>query len=462
LVLTTSNDRVGEIDILAPFPSCGHSPILLDYNFLLDRPDIIDTSPKRNWSKGKYGIIERHLQHYNWEFELTNLSVTDMFSRLQEIILPLVNKYVPLNQKIPARPRHSKPPAQLKREREQAWKSYKLLRSQHGRLSIEALEGLHNYDLINHQYRNFSISSQINYEASLIDRFVESTKFFHSYIRRKKVGAPTVGPLRLADGSLTEDCKVMAELFADGFSSVYTQNVPLSPAPHQSFDGNITEVILDEAMIANRFSKLDIRSSMGPDKIHPILLRSCPSLLRPFFIIFCESLRCGHLPSQWKESSIVPIFKKGSRYASLNYRPISLTSVACKALERDVADQLYDYFDQNGLLSKDQFGFRRGYTVDDQLLLTYDKVTHWVDSGSVVDVVLFDFAKAFDVVCHVLLIGKLAHLGVGGCLLQWISDFLLDRSMHVTVSGAESGSRDVKSGVPQGSVLGPLAIHGIC
>ena len=108
------------------------------------------------------------------------------------------------------------------------------------------------------------------------------------------------------------------------------------------------------------------------------------------------------------------------------------------------------------MLSKDQFGFRRGYTVDDQLLLTYDKVTHWVDSGSVVDVVLFDFAKAFDVVCHVLLIGKLAHLGVGGCLLQWISDFLLDRSMHVTVSGAESGSRDVKSGVPQGSDLGPL------
>ena len=158
----------------------------------------------------------------------------------------------------------------------------------------------------------------------------------------------------------------------------------------------------------------------------------------------------------WGISEVVPIFKKGSRSLPLNYRPISLTSILCKVMERIVVEQMYDYLERNSVLSDDQFGFRRGRTVDDQLLLTYDYVTLSLDSGDVIDLVLFDFSKAFDVVNHDVLLTKLWCLGIRGRLWHWIDSFLRGRKMYVSVGGAHSSCQDVTSGVPQGSVLGPL------
>ena len=194
---------------------------------------------------------------------------------------------------------------------------------------------------------------------------------------------------------------------------------------------------------------------MGPDGIHPNLLKSCPAIALLLFLIFRKSLSMGKLPKEWKKSTIIPIFKKGSRYTPLNYRPISLTSVCCKTLERFISESLYSFLDSNGIFSNDQYGFRQGRTVDDQLLLVYNDVTAWLDAGYIVDLVLFDFSKAFDV-NHALLIDKLRILGIHGPLLSWITEFLLGRTMQVSVSGCTSSSKDVLSGVPQGSVLGPL------
>ena len=455
LIFTTSDDRVAAIDILPPFPRCGHSPVLFHYNLRNDS-NLFDVRIfKRAWWKGRYNVINRLIGNVDWDFEFSELSVDGMFGKFQEIIFPMIEAYVPLCSKekpssIP------NPPAHLKRERRSAWEVYRNLRSLYGRSHGISEEALHRYSIVNYRYRNFHIHAQIEHEISLIDLFRSDSKFFHSYIRKKKVGSPSVGPLRMSDGALTEQPELMSEIFVNKFSSVFLTSSPAYPAEHQTYDGQFTCIDLTEDSVKKILASLDVNSSMGPDYVHPRLLHHCPSISLPLYLIFNKSLNDGSLPHSWKSSTVVPIFKSGSRYDALNYRPVSLTSVCCKSLERIIVDNLYDYFHDNNLFCSDQYGFRRGHTVEDQLLSTYDDVSVWLDRGFVVDVVLFDFKKAFDVVCHPILIEKLRLLGVGGTILNWIADFLHQRSMRVSIAGVCSSSKVVTSGVPQGSVLGPL------
>lgn len=195
---------------------------------------------------------------------------------------------------------------------------------------------------------------------------------------------------------------------------------------------------------------------MGPDSVHPVLLKHCSTnLAYPLFKIFVSSINSGEIPEIWKKSSVVPIFKKGKRSDPLNYRPVSLTSVSCKILERIIVAALHNYLEANSILNVNQFGFCSGKSVEDQLLLTYDAVSEWMDTGNMVDLVLFDFSKAFDTVNHQILFTKLNSVGINGVILSWIKTFLSHRTMEVVVGGHISSSFPVISGVPQGSVLGP-------
>ena len=221
----------------------------------------------------------------------------------------------------------------------------------------------------------------------------DKPKLFHSYIRQKKVGRPRIGPLRLVSGQLVSDGKAMAQCLAESFSSVYTTGILENAAPHQLFSGNLDTVNITPDTVCSILNSLEASSAMGSDEVSPLLLKKCCSTLAfPLTMLFRESLEMSLLPELWKQSLVVPIFKKGVRADPLNYRPISLTSVVCKVLERVIYRSLYLYLEDNGVLSADQFGFRAGRSTEDQLLLVYDKVTRWMDEGQVVDVVLFDFA----------------------------------------------------------------------
>jgi len=171
--------------------------------------------------------------------------------------------------------------------------------------------------------------------------------------------------------------------------------------------------------------------------------------------LFRASLTAGKLPNAWKVATVSPIFKKGSRSDVSNYRPISLTSICCKTMEKLVREALLKHMMHNNFLSDYQHGFVRGRSCTTQMLLVVDKLSEILDQGGAVDTVYLDFAKAFDSVPHERLLLKLQSYGVSGCVLNWIRNFITLRQQSVCVDGIYSALVNVISGVPQGFVLGP-------
>ena len=166
--------------------------------------------------------------------------------------------------------------------------------------------------------------------------------------------------------------------------------------------------------------------------------------------IFQASLHQCKVPTEWKTANIMPVFKKGERSNPSNHRPVSLTCVCSKLL---IYSHIFEHLNAHGLLCEQQHGFQQSET---QLIATVNEIAENMNAGKQTDVILLDFAKAFDKVPHVRLCHKLSHLGINGPVLEGIKDFLAGRTQQVIVSGEKSSISSVTSGVPQGTVLAPL------
>ena len=187
-----------------------------------------------------------------------------------------------------------------------------------------------------------------------------------------------------------------------------------------------------------------------------VLRELAPCIASPLATLFEKCLKASSIPREWKHATVVPIFKKGQKKLASNYRPISLTSVVCKTMEAIVKDRIMLHLEANNLLSPHQHGFRPARSCTTQLLEAMDSWTQVMEEGQPLDVVYLDFQKAFDSVPHVRLLLKIEAHGIEGEVLQWIKAFLSGRTQQVLVEGALSDRSPVTSGVPQGSVLGPL------
>ena len=220
----------------------------------------------------------------------------------------------------------------------------------------------------------------------------------------------------------------------------------------------LEDIIFTKEEITDVLKNIKQSSASGFDNFPAYLLKHCASsLATPLLIMWRRSLDSGTMPEGIIKSIITPIFKNsGSKCDPANYRPVALTSQLTKVFERILHKAILSHLIDNALINEGQHGFRPGRGTLSQLLFFYNTILEELEEGGKVDAIYLDFAKAFDKVDHHILLEKLKHHNIDGKIYNWISAFLTKRVQAVRVCGQLSPFIDVKSGVPQGSVLGPL------
>ena len=282
------------------------------------------------------------------------------------------------------------------------------------------------------------------------------SKPFWRYIKARKQDSSGVAPLK-ENGKLFSDSESKARILLNQFKSVFTKQSTTTLPNLKPPPGIIEPIKISPPGICKLLKNLQTNKASGPDNIPNIVLKNLATEIAPSLsIIFQKSLDSSKLPEDWLSANVTCAFKKGDRHSASNYRPISLTSVPCKLLEHIICKHMLSHLEKFKLLTNLNHGFRSGYSTETQLLTTTEDLFKSYDQGKQTDMAILDFSKAFDTVPHDRLLHKLSSYGIGDPLLSWLRCFLTQRSMRVVVDGIESPSTSVDSGVPQGTVLGPI------
>ena len=280
-----------------------------------------------------------------------------------------------------------------------------------------------------------------------------------TFYNGKKV--PVIPPI-IINNNIVSNIKQKADYFNDFFAQQCTPLNNDSKIPdrvHRKYTYTISSVNFTNEDILKIIRSLNPNKAHGFDDISIRMIQICDTVvLKPMAMIFKNCLSHGIFPNDWKKSNVVPIHKKGDKQELKNYRPISLLPIFGKIFERIIYNSLYSFVESNNLLCTNQSGFRSADSCVNQLLSITHLCYQSFDYNPSLEAraIFLDISKAFDKVWHEGLVFKLECIGVEGQLLKLLESFLNNRYQRVLLNGQSSNWSPIKSGVPQGSILGPL------
>ena len=408
-----------------------------------------------------WGSIDHELAQHNWEQEFRASNPQQMLSKLLEICEAIVAKYVPTRAKNTTSQRKSYIP----RDRRNLMRKRRRINIQLRKTTTEAKRKKLKQEArqVEKELTKSYQQSQKDSENKAVDSIKRNSKYFFSYAKKFSSVKSGIGPFIDTAKDLVTNPIKMAKMLSEQYNSVFSSPKESMPEAKEIFSDTqstnpwLSNIVFDEEDIIEAIDQISPTAAAGPDRFPALLLKMCKhSLAKPLYLIWRRSLDTGEIPSVLKRANIVPIHKGGSRGEPANYRPVALTSHIIKLFERVLRKHIVAYMEENALFNPGQHGFRNGRSCLSQLIAHFDYITQLLENNLNVDVVYLDFAKAFDKVDFLVTMRKLHSLGISGKVGKWIYSFLINRQQAVIVNGVTGNHTQVKSGVPQGSVLGPL------
>ncbi len=425
----------------------------------VNKNETLPNFSKLNLRQTNFSAVNKELSVVNWD-EVTNVAINDFPNSFRTVVYNILLKYSGLKHtgKAKSKCRFSKHINTLNKKIFKLKKKLKFSNCS----TTNKVKFFNKIQSFHEKKKQVLFDKALHFENKAINKIKTDSKFFFKYAKSFRV---TPSPPNILidenENSITDPQKIV-DMLQDQFKSVFSVPLDASKLGNclnfqvSSFNPIQSSKITNE-LIVNAIDEMRPNSSCSHHDIPAIIFKRCKfSLCVPLRIFFNKSIEQGKIPLEYKKQTVIPLYKKGPKTLPENFRLISLTSHTVKILERVLRNFFIEHLENNKLINLNQHGFRQNRSCCTQLVSHINYILSSSIQGNEVDCVYLDFAKAFDKMDHGLLLRKLELYGITGKYLEWVKNFLEDRTQVVFLNNFYSYSTTVQSGVPQGSVLGPL------